>query len=210
MPTDAPSTWISTDPDPASTAARAVAFVLIMLLSFLLAVAVRGAVRGGSKSIDPATRQLFRRPPVAAPWASGEWACGRCRTVNRAARSVCERCRTSRAEAEMAFDGPAPVPDIIPAEIPAGVGGIVILEHNAAAHADGLNGHWRLRVNSTIVGSAARRDGALALLRAVTGAEAVLFDPEGDGYAPYGLLELIAAFEAPRLPIRTPCPEAAL
>jgi hypothetical protein len=59
-----------------------------------------------------------------------------------------------------------------------------------------------------IVGSAARRDGALALLRAVEGARAVLFDANGMGYAPYPLPALLAAFEGPRLPITGACPEA--
>ena len=51
------------------------------------------------------------------------------------------------------------------------------LEHNAAAHDDGLNGHWRLRVNGVVVGVAARRDGALRLLRAIDGGSVVIFDP---------------------------------
>jgi hypothetical protein len=97
--------------------------------------------------------------------------------------------------------------DIVPAQIEAPDGSVIVLEHNAAAHADGLVGHWRLRVNGAILGTAARRDGALALLRAVQGTDAVLFDPNGAGYAPYSRSALIAAFEAPRLPISAPCPE---
>lgn len=208
MPTPTASTWVPVDADTASTATRALVFLLVLALAFLAAVAFRGGVRAALRRADAATRRLFGRPRPPSPWATGEWACGRCKTLNRGSSRACERCRSPRAEADMRF-APVPTePDIVPASIPAGVGAVVTLEHNAAAHTQGLNGHWRLRVNSVIVGSAARRDGALALLRAVEGADAVLFDPKGDGYAAYPLPALIAAFEAPRLPIRAPCPEA--
>jgi hypothetical protein len=107
----------------------------------------------------------------------------------------------------MTFAGTPTEPDIIPASIPAGSSATVVLEHNPAAHLDGLNGHWRLRVNGVIVGSAARRDGVLAMLRAVEGADAALFDPNDSGYARYALPALIAAFEKPKLPLSAPCPE---
>jgi len=48
---------------------------------------------------------------------------------------------------------------------------------------------------------------ALALLRAVEGTEAVLFDPNGSGHSLYSLPGLIAAFEGPKLPLSAPCPE---
>ena len=99
-------------------------------------------------------------------------------------------------------------PDIIPNEIQAGLGSAVTLEHNDAAHAQGMTAHWRLRVNSVVVGTAATRDGALQLLRAVRGADVVLFDPKGMGYAPYPLPALINAFEGAKLPYAGPCPEA--
>lgn len=82
------------------------------------------------------------------------------------------------------------------------------LEHDARAHTDGLSRHWRLRVDGVIVGSAARRDGALALLRAVDGADVVRYDLRGTGVAEYPLPALIAAFEGPKLPVAGPCPEA--
>lgn len=198
---------LSAGDDPGSIATRAVVLLLILSLSFLCAVAFLGAVRRIRADSGSVSWQLFRRPPDRAPWASAGWACGRCHSVNPHLAPACQRCRSPRAETEMAFAGVPTEPDVIPAPIPAGSGATVTLEHNPAAHLDGLNGHWRLRVNSVIVGSAARRDGALALLRAVEGADAVLYDAEGMGYAAYDLPSLIAAFEVPRLPLRAPCPE---
>jgi hypothetical protein len=210
MPSPVALEWLPTDPDAASAATRAIAFLLIMTLAFLAAVGFRGMVGRVRRRSGGATRRLLGRPPVHEPWATGEWACGRCHTVNRASSAACERCRGPRAEVAMSFAAVVTEPDILPASIPAGAGATVTLEHNPAAHTQGLNGHWRLRVNSVIVGSAARRDGALALLRAVEGAEAVLYDPSGEGYAAYALPALVAAFEAPRLPLSTSCPEGRL
>lgn len=179
-----------------------------MVFSFLLAIAARGALRGWAKGIGPATRRALGAPDPSATWARGEWACGRCRSLNRGSATACERCRAPRAQAEIRVAAPGTAPDIIPAEIRAGPTSVVTLEHNPGAHGRGLTGHWRLRVNTVIVGSAARRDGALALLRAVRGASAVMFDADGEGFAAYGLPDLVRAFEAPRLPLRTPCAEA--
>jgi hypothetical protein len=100
-------------------------------------------------------------------------------------------------------------PDIIPARIPA-TGALVLLEHNAAAHDDGLAGHWRLRVNGVIAGSVARRAGALELLRSLEGAEIVYYDPNGNGVGPYPVVALMRAFEAPALPLVGPCPDHAV
>ena len=190
--------------DTASAVARALLFLLIMVLAFIAARATLGTLL--SRRWGSVARRLIGRQPLP-PWATGAWACGQCRSVNRAASVVCERCRSRRQQVQLAFGGIATEPDILPERIPAGPGAVVTLEHNEAAHRDGLNGHWRLRVSGVTVGSAARRDGALALLRAVTGAEAVLFDASGAGYAAYALPSLIAAFEQPRLPISVPCPE---
>jgi hypothetical protein len=190
--------------DSASVIGRVILLTLIMSLAFFAARATLGAFSSGRWGV--AARRLFghRRPP---PWDTGEWACGRCRSVNRAASVRCERCRAPRAATQITFAGLPTEPDVLPTSIPAGAGAMVTLEHNEAAHRDALNGHWRLRVNGVMVGSAARRDGALALLRAVEGADAVLFDPNGSGYARYALPALIAAFEQSRLPISEPCPE---
>lgn len=208
MPSPSASTWLPVDDSLNSVATRAIVFVMLMGLSFLLAVALVALAKRLRRRADTAARELLGRPPVPSAWATGEWACGRCKTVNRAASRTCVRCRAPREQVAMSFAPVATEPDILPSSIPAGAGATVTLEHNEAAHLDGLNGHWRLRVNSVIVGSAARRDGALALLRAVEGANAVLFDPEGEGYRPYPLAAVVTAFEGRRLPIRTPCPES--
>jgi len=204
MDTSTPGGMVPLGPDAASIATRAILFVLIMVLAYAAASGVWHLLRGGG--LGGLTRRLLGRRP-ASPWATGEWACGQCHSVNRAATDVCVRCRAPRRATEMTFAGISTEPDIIPLSIPAGSSATVVLEHNPAAHLDGLNGHWRLRVNSVIVASAARRDGALAMLRAVDGADAVLFDPNGSGYSPYAMAALIAAFEKPKLPLSAPCPE---
>jgi hypothetical protein len=190
--------------DVGSMLTRAIVLLIAGGLGALCARAVWNFLRDGGPG-KTARRMIGHQE--RAPWASNGWACGRCHTVNRHTRRECERCRSPRESTEMAFAQVATEPDIIPASIPAGAGAIVTLEHNSAAHTEGLNGHWRLRVNSVIVGSAARRDGAVALLRAVEGANAVLFDPRGAGIAPYPISALIAAFESPKLPLSVPCPE---
>jgi hypothetical protein len=202
-----PTTWITTDPSGEGVAVRAVVFLLLIGVGIVLALAFRDAARGYRRGLGAAVRSAIGRPEPPA-WARGEWACGACRSVNRRDARSCDTCRAPRAAVELAFAPPEAAPDILPEVIPAGAGSTVTLEHNAAAHSDGLSGHWRLRVNGVTVGSAATRDGALHLLRAVRDAEAVLFDPRGAGYAPYGLADLIRAFEGPRLPVSGPCPEA--
>jgi hypothetical protein len=192
--------------DTASVVGRTIVFLLVLALSFVAAFGFWNALRGSWPGA--LVRRVMGRPPMK-PWATGEWACGRCHTVNRGSQLACQRCRAPRESVQMSFAGIPTEPDVIPSSVPAGAGATVTLEHNESAHLDGLNGHWRLRVNSVIVGSAARRDGALALLHAVEGADAVLFDRTGSGYAPYSLGALIAAFEQPRLPINGPCPERA-
>jgi hypothetical protein len=196
-----------TDGTPEAIAGRALVFVVIMACAYLLAAAAWGGLGRAARNADRATRRLFGRPRSAPDWDRGSWACGRCRSVNRATTVACERCRAPRADVEIPVVPVATEPDVVPAEIAVPDGSAVTLEHNAAAHDDGLNGHWRLRVNGVILGSAARRDGALALLRAVRGSEVVMFDPKGAGYAAYGRAALIAAFEARSLPLRAPCPE---
>ena len=196
-----------TDDTPEAIAGRALVFVVIMACAYLLAVAAWGGLGRAARNADRATRRLFGRPVLPQDWDRGTWACGRCRSINRPRSVACERCQAPRAEVEIPVVPVPTAPDVVPAEIAVPDGSAVTLEHNAAAHADGLNGHWRLRVNGVILGSAARRDGALALLRAVRGSEVVLFDPKGAGYATYGRAALIAAFEARSLPLRAPCPE---
>jgi hypothetical protein len=206
-PTSSPETWIDTSHTPEAVALRVIVFIGILAVSGVVAVAVRDALGRARRDAGTVARGAMGRP-MRPEWATGEWACGRCRTVNGARRDRCQRCRAPRLQVEMAFTADAREPDVIPIEVPAGPDALVMLEHRAEAHRADLAGHWRLRVNGVVAGSAASRDGALALLRALRGTETVLFDPKGLGYAPYPLASLIAAFEGPRLPFSGPCPEA--
>jgi hypothetical protein len=97
--------------------------------------------------------------------------------------------------------------DWIPERIEVPAGTIVALVHDPAAHADPGEAHWQVRVAGVIAGSASRREGALALLRRITGSDAVLLDVHGTGAVAYRLADVIARFEAPRFPLDVPCPE---
>jgi hypothetical protein len=189
------------------SAAAALAFLLLVYGGGLLAWGTWQVVGRIRRRAGTTTRNLIGRPEQA-PWVQDHWACARCRSVNPRWADRCQRCRAARASAEMHAPVAGGVPDIIPAGIPA-AGALVLLEHNAAAHDDGLAGHWRLRVNGVIAGSVARRDGALELLRALEGAETVWYDPKGEGVGPYPVVALIGAFEAPALPLVGPCPDHA-
>lgn len=144
--------------------------------------------------------------PAPAPWEPTGWACLRCRSVNRGQTDRCARCRAPRVVAGLPDPPATAEPDVIPIEIRA-AGAIVVLEHNAAAHADGLVGHWRLRVNGSITGTAARQDGALALLLALRDADAVFYDLTGKGTFPYPSEALAQRFAERKLPVPGPCPE---
>ncbi len=173
-----------------------------MLAAWLVVNALRAARRrAGDRARD---MMGTSNPP---PWMTGDWACSRCRTVNRHARDRCQGCRARRSDVAMSFEPPPAEPDAIPARVAAGPGDVCWLEHNPAAHAERLNGHWRLRVNGVITGSAATRDGAAALLRVIDGTQLVLFDPHGSGPTVYRLDALLAAFERGRLPFNGTCPE---
>lgn len=187
------------------SASTAVIYLLLVYGGMLGAWGLWQLVRYLRDRAGPATRDLIGRPEPP-PWVQDHWACGRCRSVNPRFAEQCQRCRAPRASAEITVPSPAAVPDIVPIEIPA-AGALVRLEHNALAHGDGLAGHWRLRVNGVIAGSAARRGGALELLRALRGAETVYYDPRGRGVGPYPIAALIEAFEGPILPVAGPCPE---
>lgn len=88
-------------------------------------------------------------------------------------------------------------------------GTVVTLVHHPGAHLDPSEAHWQLRVGGRMVGSAARRDGALALLRALDGAAVISLDVRGTGTSPYRIEDVIARFEGQRFPLDVPCPEAA-
>jgi hypothetical protein len=101
-----------------------------------------------------------------------------------------------------------PRPDWIPERIAVPVGDVVALVHDPAAHADPGEAHWRVTIGGRTVGSAARRDGALALLRALDGTGTVALDVRGTGAAAYRLADVIARFEGAHFPLDVPCPEA--
>jgi len=201
---DTGGTWIDSSAE--ATVARFVVFVLLVGGGALAGWTLVDLVRRNRSRAGRAARGALGRPEPA-PWAGGDWACGRCKSVNRPRARSCARCHGERATVEMRFPGVAGEPDVIPGEVHGGPGSIVMLVHDDAAHTRGLAGHWTLRVNGVSTGSAATRDGALALLRALRDTEVVVFDPKGDGYAPYALAALIAAFEGPKLPFAGPCPE---
>ena len=207
-PLPTPGTWLPVDASPESTAVRAIALLVIIVAAWFMAKAAWGALARGREGAGPAARRAIGRPEPA-PWATGEWACGRCRSFNHRSAVRCSSCRRLRAEAEVPLKAPETAADVLPAAITVRPGSVVLLEHRAAAHRDGLSGHWRLHVNGLVVGSAARRDGALALLRSVDGADSVHYDFRGTGAAILPIPALIAAFEAPRLPVPWPCPEQA-
>lgn len=198
--------WAMGGDDIASGVGRALLYFVPLLAGALIAAWVVDVVKGLPRRGEKATRALLGtgEPP---PWMTGDWACARCRTVNRAARDRCQGCRSRRADVQMLFEPPPLEPDAIPTQISVGPGGVARLEHNADAHGDRLNGHWRLRVNGVVTGTAATRDGALTLLRAVDGTRGILFDPHGTGTTLYRLDALIAEFEGSRLPFEGVCPE---
>ncbi|HEY5436941.1 MAG TPA: zinc finger Ran-binding domain-containing protein [Candidatus Limnocylindrales bacterium] len=189
------------------SAQTALIYLLLVYGGGLIAWGVWHLVARIRRQAGSTTRHLMERPEPP-PWVQDHWACDRCRTVNPRWADRCQRCRTERASAQIPVPPPAGEPDIIPAAIQA-AGALVLLEHNAAAHDDGLAGHWRLRVNGVVSGSVARRGGALALLRALEGAETVYYDPKGNGVRPCPVRALISAFEAPTLPLVGPFPEHA-
>jgi hypothetical protein len=99
-------------------------------------------------------------------------------------------------------------PDWIPERIEVPPAAVVTLVHDPGAHLDPSEAHWQVCVGGRMVGSAARRDGALALLRTLDGAEVVHLDVRGTGAAQYRLEDVIARFEGQRFPLDVPCPEA--
>jgi hypothetical protein len=100
-----------------------------------------------------------------------------------------------------------PRPDWVPERIEVPIGEIVTLVHDPAAHADPGVAHWRLTVGGRTVGSAAGRDGAVAVLRALDGATTIALDVRRTGPGTYQLADVIERFEAPSFPLDVPCPE---
>lgn len=138
---------------------------------------------------------------------AGHLVMAHCRSTNVPAATRCGSCRQPREELEHAQV--AARPDWIPERIDASRGMLVRLVHDPAAHADPSAAHWKVTVGRQMVGSAARRAGALELLRAIDGADAISLDVHGAGAAMFRVTDLIARFETPRFPLDVPCPERA-
>lgn len=159
-----------------------------------------------------ARREINRARGADRPeWAPGIWHCAACLSTNPPTADRCARCREPRRELVH-----APIearPDWIPERIAVPPGTVVTVVHDPAAHVDPSEAHWQVRVGGRMVGSAADRNGALALLRALDGdsdgAEIVYLDVRGTGTSPYRLGDVIARFEGQRFPLDVPCPEAA-
>ena len=85
-------------------------------------------------------------------------------------------------------------------------GGITTLIHDPAAHSDPGAAHWRVTVGGRTVGSAARRDGALALLRAIDGTDTVALDVRGTGTSLFRLSGRDRPVRGAAVPARRPVP----
>ena len=175
--------------------ALAVGMILAWVVASLLGRVARSVRRDISRA----------RGADRPAWAPGIWHCAACLTTNHPAATRCVTCREPRRE--LAHASVEARPDWIPERIAAAGGEIVTLVHDAAAHTDPGEAHWRLTVGGRTVGSTARRDGALELLRALDGIEIVALDVRGTGPARYRRADVIARFEGPRFPLDVPCPE---
>lgn len=205
VPSELVESWVPRS----DTAAAAVGRLLLALLVVGIDVVSAASVTRGAADYRRGLARALRRAirPEPPPWVRTEWVGGSCRSVNNPRARRCAPCRRERAGVVLTLTPWPTMPDEIPAEIAVQPGNRLTLEHNPAAHADGLTGHWRLGINGVVVGSPARRDGALALLRAIGDADTIMFDPRETGFATHRLVDLIAAFKRPRLPVDVPCPE---
>lgn len=158
---------------------------------------------------DRLTRREINRARGAdrPEWAPGIWHCAACLSTNPPTAARCARCREPRRE--LVHDPPETRPDWIPERIVVPPATAVTLVHDPRAHLDPSEAHWSVRVGGRMVGAAARRDGALALVRALDGVDVVYLDVRGTGTSEYRLTDVIARFEAPSFPLDVPCPEAA-
>lgn len=162
---------------------------------------VTNAIRSSRRRVDRA------RGADRPTWAPGIWHCASCLSTNAPTAASCRACKRPREDLARRPDAVAM--DVIPDHIPVGPGAIVTLHHGDRAHAEPGDPHWRVTVGGMTVGSAARRDGVRALLRALDGVDVLMLDVRGDGPAPYRLADVVARFEAHRFPLDVPCPEAA-
>lgn len=171
-----------------------------MGVAYVLVRAIRGALRGAGRGVERSRRGSR---PV---WATGMWHCATCRSTNVPGATRCASCRAPREELPHA--APAERADWIPDVIAVPPMTVPLLDHVSAAHADPSKAHWRMTCGGQLVGSAARRDGALALLRALSGTDVVMLDVRETGHARFRLGDAIARFERPGFPLDVACPEA--
>jgi hypothetical protein len=191
---------------PEGFASRAVVFVVLMLVALVLAILFRDGLAHYARGFGPAlAKALGREPPP--DWRSGEWICGACLSSNTRISTECAKCRGHRAMTALRPADPEPMSEVVPERIAVPAGTHLLLEHNAAAHADGLVGHWRIRRSGQVLASTSRRTGVPGMLRAIEGTDIILLDRRGAGATAYRIPEVIAEFESPRFPLAVPCPE---
>ena len=182
------------------------------LLALLALLALFAAV--------PSVRDLVLTLPRLAVSRIGRWylsllspapesgqVCPVCRSVRLPGGVACYRgCRSdgrsSVVEEPMVASG-----EVIPPRVSVPTGGAVYLVHDPRSHTSGLRQHWSLIRQGAVLGSAADRQGATSLLRAIEGTDVVWLDLLDQGLRAYALTEAIAAFEAGPLPYRGACPE---
>ncbi|MFP5341310.1 MAG: zinc finger Ran-binding domain-containing protein [Candidatus Limnocylindria bacterium] len=172
-----------------------------MLLGAAVIALLAALVRSAARSVARA------RGSDRPDWASGIWLCAGCRSTNTAVARSCQICGSPRQEVPR--PPVEPLEDVVPERIPVPPGAAVTLRHDPAAHVDPTTPHWRIQVADRTVGSAARRDGVRALLRALDGAPTVLLDVRGVGAVAYRTDDVIRRFDGSRFPLEVPCPEAA-
>ena len=155
-------------------AAVAGALLVGIILAWGLFTLLGGAKREARRTA------LNARGGVRAEWAPGIWHCAACLSTNAPSGDPLRTsCKTPRQVLE--HDPVEVRPEWIPGSVPVAPGALVALTHDPAAHPDPSLAHWRLTVGGQVVGSAARRDGALTLLRALDGVDRISVDVRGTG-----------------------------
>jgi hypothetical protein len=170
-----------------------------MVIAWALVTMLGGTARVVRRDINRA------RGADRPEWAPGIWHCATCLTTNHPAATRCQTCRTPRRE--LVHDPIDARPDWIPEQIAVPPDVLVTLVHDPVAHADPSQAHWCVKVAGARAGTAARRAGALGLLRAIDGADTIQLDVRGTGPATFRLDDVIARFEAAHFPLDVPCPE---
>lgn len=170
-----------------------------IVLAWGVSLLLGGSIRAGRGALGRA------RGGERPTWAPGIWHCADCLSTNPPTAERCARCRAPRRE--LRHDAVEPRPDFVAPTIPVPPDVLVTLVHDPDAHADPGVAHWRLQVGGQRVAWAYRRDGALAMLRAIDGSATIQLDALGTGARAYRLEDVIARFAGPTFPIDVPCPE---